>query len=446
MPGHKMSLFGSMPSVMVIFLTGSTGLLGSRIATALRAGGHSVICCARRPPADARANEGFRFVKLDFAHVDDQATLIPLLEGVDVVINAVGIFSDRTGHDFQRLHADAPTLLFDASVRAGVRRIVQISALGADEHAVSSYHLTKRAADDALRASPVSSLIVQPSLVFAPEGASTTFLSAWSTLPVVPLPGRGLQRIQPVHVDDVVELVMRGALATDAGSETVAAVGPEPMTMRSYLAVLARLAGASAPRFVSLPMSLVRISARIGERLPGGFVSSDSIGMLERGNTASADGITRWLGRPPRPLSQLRAMPESLGVRAKLTWLIPLLIASVAAVWIWTAIVSAWLYPRAESLYLLQRVGAPAGTRVFLLYSAALFDLLLGCLSLWWPRRLGPRTRLWHCQIALIILYTALISWRLPEFWLHPYGPLSKNLPMLAALVLLVQLDRRNRK
>ncbi|WP_053572377.1 SDR family oxidoreductase [Caballeronia cordobensis] len=431
---------------MVIFLSGSTGLLGSRIAAALLADGHSLICAARHPLAKAGLSKQCRFVELDFARIDNQATLVPLLEGVDVLINAVGIFIDRTGHDFQRLHADAPIALFHAAVRAGVRRIVQISALGADEHAASAYHLTKRAGDDALRALPVSSLIVQPSLVFSPEGASTKFFTAWSTLPVVPLPGRGGQSIQPVHIDDVVALVTQGVIVVDGVTETVAAVGPEPMTMRSYLTVLAGLAGASAPRFVAVPISLVRLSARIGEHLPGGFVSSDSIGMLERGNTAPADGITRWLGRPPKALSQLRAMPQCLDLHAKLAWLLPLLIASIAAVWIWTAIVSAWLYPRAASLDLLARVGAPDAMRPLLLYAAALFDLLLGALSLCWPARLGPRNRLWKIQICLIIVYTALISWRLPEFWLHPYGPLSKNLPMLAALVLLIQLDRKNRR
>ncbi len=370
---------------------------------------------------------------------------MPLLEGVDVVVNAVGIFSDRSGHDFQRLHADAPILLFRAAVRAGVRRIVQISALGADEHAHSAYHLTKRAADDALRALPVSSLIVQPSLVFSPDGSSTKFFTAWATLPLVPLPGRGAQRVQPVHVDDVIELVTKGALAMEndaASSESVAAVGPEPMTMRSYLAVLARLAGAAPPVFLPVPMPLVALAARIGEKLPGAFVSADALAMLERGNTAPDDAMRRWLGRPPIALSHMPAMPR-FGLEAKLAWLVPLLIGSIAAVWIWTAIVSAWLYPRAASLDLLARVGAPPATRVLLLYGAAACDLLLGALSLAWPARLGARTRLWQCQIALIVFYTLLISWRLPEFWLHPYGPLSKNLPMLAALVVLIALDKR---
>jgi uncharacterized protein YbjT (DUF2867 family) len=388
-----------------------------------------------------------RFVQLDLAHVRDEATLMPLLEGVDVVVNAVGVFNDRTGHDFKRLHADVPILLFNVAARAGVRRVVQISALGADEHAASAYHLTKRAADDALRALPVSSLIVQPSLVFSPEGPSTKFFTAWSTLPVVPLPGRGVQRVQPVHIDDVVELVTKGALATHeraAASETVAAVGPEPMTLRSYFGVLARLADAGPPLFLPIAMSLVRLAGRIGERLPGAFISGDALGMLERGNTAPDDGMRRWLGKPPTAVSKLHAMPHSFGMEAKLAWLIPLLIGAIAVVWIWTAIVSAWLYPRAASLDLLARVGAPPGIQVFLLYAAAACDLLLGILSFFWPACLGQRTRLWYCQIALIVFYSLLITWRLPEFWLHPYGPISKNLPMLAALMLLARLDRIN--
>jgi uncharacterized protein YbjT (DUF2867 family) len=135
--------------------------------------------------------------------------------------------------------------------RAGVRRVAQISALGADEHAASAYHLTKRSADDALRALPVSSLIVQPLLVFSPERPNTKFFTAWSTLPVVPLLGRGVQRVRPVHIDDLVELVAKGVLATQgcAASEAVMRVGPEPMTMRRYLGVLARLANGASPIF-----------------------------------------------------------------------------------------------------------------------------------------------------------------------------------------------------
>ncbi|WP_250504518.1 SDR family oxidoreductase [Caballeronia sp. AZ7_KS35] len=429
---------------MVIFLTGATGLLGSRIAGALVAQGHAVRCAARHAPGGEGAVRGCRFVALDLSDELDPASVMPLLEGVDVVINAAGIFEDRTGHDFSRIHTRSPIALFQAAVMAGVGRIVQISALGADGGAQTPYHRSKKAADDALRALPMSSLIVQPSLVFAEDGRSTQFFAAWSTLPVVPLPGSGAQVVQPVHVDDVVDLVTRGALTRASAapaSETVAAVGPRPVTMKEYLRLLNRLCSAGAPLFMPVPMPLVKTAAALCARLPGALMSPDALAMLERGNAASADGMQRWLGRPPRSLGDEPSKRATLGLRAKLAWLAPLLAGAIGAVWIWTAIVSAWLYPRAASLDLLARVGAPEGTRLFLLYSAALLDLLLGVLCFAWPARLGPRRRLWWAQIGLIVVYSVLITWRLPEFWLHPYGPLSKNLPMIAALLLLVNID-----
>ena len=115
-----------------------------------------------------------------------------------------------------------------------------------------------------------------------------------------------------------------------------------------------------------------------------------------------------------------------------------LLRGSIAAVWIGTAVVSCGLYPVADSLALLERVGAHGAVAWMLLFGAAGLDLLLGFATLVWPRR-----PLWWAQISLIVLYSALISWRLPEYWLHPHGPMLKNLPMLAGLCLLLAVDRR---
>jgi len=112
---------------------------------------------------------------------------------------------------------------------------------------------------------------------------------------------------------------------------------------------------------------------------------------------------------------------------------------SVALVWIFTGIVSLGLYSTQSSYSLLARVGVSDGLATILLYGAATIDLALGVATL-----LVNRGRLlWILQGTLIILYTVIISVRLPEFWLHPFGPLIKNLPMLAAIVALYYLERR---
>jgi hypothetical protein len=110
----------------------------------------------------------------------------------------------------------------------------------------------------------------------------------------------------------------------------------------------------------------------------------------------------------------------------------------LAALWIGTALVSFGLYPAEQSYALLQQVGVPPAWRPLALYGAATLDLVLGVLTLLPLRRARA---LWAAQMLLIGGYTLIISLRLPEYWLHPFGPIGKNLPLLALLVMLYVLS-----
>jgi hypothetical protein len=163
--------------------------------------------------------------------------------------------------------------------------------------------------------------------------------------------------------------------------------------------------------------------------------------MLARGNVADAHDTTVLLGHAPRPLSAFVSAAEApaLRTRARLAWLLPLLRASVALVWIVTGIVSLGLFPVEQSYALLERTGVPAALAPPLLVVAALLDLALGVLVL--VLHGARRRELWRAQIALVLFYSIVIAARLPEFWLHPYGPMLKNLPLVAVLVLLDVLE-----
>lgn len=162
--------------------------------------------------------------------------------------------------------------------------------------------------------------------------------------------------------------------------------------------------------------------------------------MLERGNTADAGPLERLLGRPLRPIRSFIAEPRQARRAAQLDWLLPLLRLSLALLWIWTAIVAAFLYPAAASYELLARSGVPAAAAPLLLYGACALDLAFGLASVALPRRW--RGLLWLAQAALIVFYSAVIALRLPAFLFHPYGPLSKNLPILAMLLLLYHVEK----
>lgn len=290
---------------MNIFLTGATGFIGRRLAQHLLARGHSVTGAVRNPRAARRDLAGVHYVPIDFAQAQTADAWQPLLGGMDVVVNAVGILQQRRGQTFDVLHRAAPTALFDACVTAGVRRVVQISALGADEYARSAYHLSKKAADDHLRLLPIEHVIVQPSLVYGPGGTSARMFSALVRLPLIPLPGDGSQQVQPVHIDDLVTAMVALIEAPEPPSGAVPLVGPEPLSLKLFYTRLRSALGVSAPaRFLPIPMSLMQLTARLSALVPGAMLDSETLQMLNRGNTGDPSYIRALLGREPKAVEQ----------------------------------------------------------------------------------------------------------------------------------------------
>ena len=197
--------------------------------------------------------------------------------------------------------------------------------------------------------------------------------------------------------------------------------------------------GLDEAHFVSIPMPLVRVAAAFGDKLPRTLLDRESLGMLMRGNVAPAAAITAVLGRAPRPVEEFidPASARIFANEARLAWLLPLLRWAVALAWIVTGIVSLGIYPVSESYSLLAHVGVVGAAASVALYGAALLDLAIGVAILGMRRRKW----LWRVQALLILGYTIVITIYLPEFWLHPYGPVLKNLPLLAAIVLLHEFE-----
>lgn len=269
---------------MNILLTGASGFIGRNIATALTAAGHRVT------PA-ARGNG------IDFRRMHSASDWQAHLAGIDAVINCVGIIGENGGQQFAPLHTLAPSALFRACAQAGIRRVLQISALGADETAFSAYHLSKRAADDCLRSLDLDWFVLRPSLIYGRDGKSARLFMGLAALPRIPVIGDGQQALQPVHIGDVVATVMR-CLTSPQVRQTLDIVGPETVTFADWLQRMRAAQGLPRARLVRIPVSLAMALARVG-RYINPILQPENLRMLETGYKADFRPLARFLGRMP---------------------------------------------------------------------------------------------------------------------------------------------------
>lgn len=426
-------------------ITGAGGFIGRQVAGALHDAGHQVVRGVR--PATRRALPcDSDDVPCDFARDRSPDDWVGRLAGIDAVVNCVGILRERGADTFERVHVEAPRALAEASVRCGIRRFVQVSALGhpADGEFVASKHR----GDDALRALELDWVIVRPSIVYSARGSygGTSLLRAMSAVPgLLLLPADGQQRLDPISGDDLGQLVLRLLEERTANRETVEAVGPETLTLERYLLAWRDWLGVPAPRLViRVPAGLVAVAAAIGERLGSGPLGRTMNAMLARGNTGNPGATERMaqlLGRAPRSLGQaLRAQPGFVQDRwqARLYLVEPPLRLSIAFVWLFSGLVG-FRAPEADIIAMLEAAGVPRGA-LPLVHGASAVDIALGTLlALRWRVPLVGAL-----MTASVLAYTTFIGLRLPDSWWDPFGGVLKNLVVLPALWVMIALsDRR---
>jgi len=148
------------------------------LGEALLAKKHEVVGCVRQPSVWQARFPEVKWLCCDYSKDHHLEDWLPRLSDIEVVINAVGIIRERRGQSFEDLHTFAPIALFKAAKQVGIRKIIQISALGADDNAESTYHLSKRAADKALLDLEPNAVILYPSIVIGRGGGSTKLFSA----------------------------------------------------------------------------------------------------------------------------------------------------------------------------------------------------------------------------------------------------------------------------
>ncbi len=276
------------PRVLVL---GGSGFVGRHVCEHLVRAGCDVTVPTRRPDRTSSV-QTLPGVTVLRASVHDDATLQSLVAGQDVVINLIAILHGSAAQ-FEAAHVQLPQRLARAMQAAGVRRLVHVSALGADPAGPSHYQRSKGRGEEVLRQAQLDLTLIRPSVIF---GAEDRFLNLFARLqrlaPLLPMAG-GHTRFQPVWVVDVARAVAHCALHPQTAGQTYEACGPDVFTLSQLVRLSGKWAGICGGRgraVISLPLWMGYPQALLMEQLPGEpLMSRDNLASMRVDNVASGE-------------------------------------------------------------------------------------------------------------------------------------------------------------
>jgi uncharacterized protein YbjT (DUF2867 family) len=297
--------------VSTILVTGARGFVGAHTVPALLAAGHRVVALVRsqaagetvlaRLPAADRAG-----VELREGDVTRPETLGPAFAGVDAVVHLVAIPRDfNGGADLRRVNTDGTRAVVAAMAETGVRRLVHMGALGVADDPRLHYASSKAAGEALVSASGLDWTILKPSLQFGPGDGFFNIIAGLVRLSpgLVPVPGDGRSRFQPIHVDDVATIVVRSLADPGTVGRTYELGGPRYWTYREITQeVLTALGKRRA--ILPVPIPLIRLVAGTAELVHLPFpVATDQLRQLRLDNVGPLDLIGSSFGFEPRDMA-----------------------------------------------------------------------------------------------------------------------------------------------
>src|SRR3989344_3149074 len=215
-----------------VLVLGANGFVRSPLAAALAAEGGRVGAGARRVAEPSRRAPSFDWVAADFSKLTTAQAWAPLLDGVSAVVNCVGVLQDGGGDSTRAAHVDGPRALIAACEAAGVRRLVHISAVGADEAAGTDYARTKAQTERLVAAGALDWLILRPSLVVDRAAfGGTGLIRALAAFPLFSPVVGGDQTFRPIPLGDLCAAIVAALKAGAPSRQSLDMPGPEAVTM-----------------------------------------------------------------------------------------------------------------------------------------------------------------------------------------------------------------------
>jgi nucleoside-diphosphate-sugar epimerase len=278
-----------------ILVTGASGAIGSRVVEELRRKEWPVRCLVRRRPVE-NADDLVR------GDLGDGSTLDAAVHGAAVVLHLAAVTHARRSRDYIETNLVGTRRLLEAAARHGVRRFVHGSTRSISE-AGGAYSVSKRLAEQAVRAAPVEHTIVRLSEMYGGAGSEgiDRIVSRARRGMAIPIVGDGADRVCPMHVDDAVA-ALAGAVAAPVASGRTYALGGECLTIREFAEACAR-AFSSESRVRPVPVAAVMALGLLGRVLPLP-IYPDQLARLRAEKAPVSPQAESELGFRTRPLTE----------------------------------------------------------------------------------------------------------------------------------------------
>ncbi len=415
---------------MRVLVLGASGFVGSAIVAALLRAGMHTRCVVRDP-----VRVGLRFPETDVRVLDlasaaahDANRWIELLCGMDAVVNAAGVLQPRRERYAWAIHHDAPEALYAACERAGVNRVIHVSAIGIAE-TDTTYATSKRAGEEALKARDLDWTVLRPAVVVGDDSfGGTSLLRALAAFPLVmPVIGDGKTPMDVIHKGDLAAGIVE-LLSNRRGVRTVLEpAGRGRATFAEVVSAYRSWLGLAPRPVIHVPLGVARLAARFGDLAGMHPMTSTALDQFRARLTGDAPAFEAATGVRPRGLAEILAA-RSAGSQdlwhARLFLARPLVRLVLALFWAVSGFVGLFADPAAyESV--LEPLARGWGREIAVTASVADLSIAAALFAGWRPRFMA-----W-VQVAVIIGYTAVLGILAPGMWGDPYGSLVKNLPIL---------------
>jgi uncharacterized protein YbjT (DUF2867 family) len=273
----------------LITVFGGTGFIGRHLVRRLVGQGARVLVISRNPSRGYHLQPMGRVGQILVERVDlgSEQALARALSGATGVVNLIGILYETRHQRFDEVQGALPGRIAKVAADAGIERMVQLSAIGADPASRSAYARSKAEGERRVREALPSATIMRPSIVVGPEdGFFNRFAEMARWLPALPLIGGGKTKFQPVYVGDVAGAIVAGLTRADAAGQTYELGGPQ---VYSFAELMRYMLGVVDRRRLLVPISFAtaELQARFLELLPTPLLTRDQVELLKTDNVVA---------------------------------------------------------------------------------------------------------------------------------------------------------------